>query len=1505
MKKCNLKKTLNRTPTSALMLALEPRFMFDAAGVATGTDIVADQAAQQQVDQALSTMFTVSDQTVVADNIATDSQGTGAKAVVTDKEAADTSDKGALDSTVAEQSIQTNTHDSAVQLADALSTHQANTSDRQEIVFIDTRVVDYQSLLNGIDPSAQVVLLDSSRDGIAQIAETLSSYQHIDAIYLISHGSAGQISLGSAVLNNDTMNSLYADSLKFIGSTLSDDAEIFIYGYDIASDNGNFNNQLARLTSADVSVPTDVSKCMDWVTTDTDIKSVSTTPNIEICTAIGVDDTNTGVHNTTNSLLVLTDSSSRYTNILSSAEKLLQERLTTWFQKQDAISQLAIPFGATAASFEWTFNAQALKQSILGGSYSIRIEVDGSIEMQSALGAYSFVGTTNQATIYLNADLLANGSAESIQAVILEELGHDFDHYLNGTLDSKGDEGALFSALVSDTVLSPEQLSRIQTEDDTSTIQIDGQRITVERAVDYSPTSTAWRVGGRTGDPLGGSNSNDGGWTAAAADLVGNASNPYIAIQKDITGVDTTSVIAFRVRLDGKKAEGQTGVFIDLNGDGNPDFSIEHTLIGGPNNENNFNALADGSLITGTTSELKLVAMFANTTDPLANTRPNNTEIPNENFSSGAAYYNIASPVSYAYKTPTGAVDVDADNTEDVYHVFSFTLADYNAFLAQINAYNTGVGASDPFKVPPAASYFSNNIYFAGVTATNGLNSINGDIGGGAYTTGNLWVDIFGAGREINVTGLSVNILDGDITPSSTDATDFGSTSVGTSVDKTFTIQNTGTGPLVLGSISVPTGYTIIGTNPTGTTLAEGTSITLTVRLTALAIGTYGGEINIVNNDFDENPYNFQITGIVAAAPTLSINDITVNEATGTATFTVTRSGATGAAASVDYSTSNGSATAGSDYTAIATGTVNFAIGETSKTISVDISNDSVFEGSETFNVNLTNATGATISDNQGVGTIKDDGTGTGGTDNDTPTLSITSPTVTEGSPAVFTVSLSNASTTPVSFTPSLVNGAATVGTDTAAANTLEVSTNGGVTWTTVSGAVTIAAGQTSVQLRLATTDDSIAESSEDFTLVTGAITGTVTNATGVTGTGTITDNDTTLITDMVNNAPAATDDIATMQVGTAVSGNVLSNDSDIDGDALLVARYVIDGKTYNAGSSAVLVTGTLLINTDGTFIFTSSANSIGPVPVITYTITDGQGNYASAILILEIKSDVLFSPDNLWNAGRGIYTERFRDFDLSTVEMDVTPNLPVISAVSDASDLNSVTSIGVRSSHSLLQEIKRISNIEFLSDRLNGLLSKFAVNQGEPVNHPISQEIDRIEHVLKFDDVLQRVTDIGRSSWGLGSLRYSLTLLPDGHNGNIDDYLTVHTTHSGTLLYIEIEHTVQQHPCYDVKRYSASFADGRPLPDWLSFDSATGILSGIPTVGEEMTKLRVSVELDNGTTFSSYVQIEPDSGRIIELKNLPGPSKGMVTFVDQIRQSAGGFEAELTRLRESLKHTT
>ena len=61
-------------------------------------------------------------------------------------------------------------------------------------------------------------------------------------------------------------------------------------------------------------------------------------------------------------------------------------------------------------------------------------------------------------------------------------------------------------------------------------------------------------------------------------------------------------------------------------------------------------------------------------------------------------------------------------------------------------------------------------------------------------------------------------------------------------------------------------------------------------------------------------------------ANTFSIGDVTVNELAGTMTFTVTRTGTSDVSIALDYATANGSALAGSDYTA-STGTVTFAAG--------------------------------------------------------------------------------------------------------------------------------------------------------------------------------------------------------------------------------------------------------------------------------------------------------------------------------------------------------------------------------------------------------------------------------------------------------------------------------------------------------------------------------------------------------------------------------------------------
>ena len=90
-----------------------------------------------------------------------------------------------------------------------------------------------------------------------------------------------------------------------------------------------------------------------------------------------------------------------------------------------------------------------------------------------------------------------------------------------------------------------------------------------------------------------------------------------------------------------------------------------------------------------------------------------------------------------------------------------------------------------------------------------------------------------------------------------------------------------------------------------------------------------------------------------------------------TVDFVITLSPASDNAVSVSYATADGTASAGSDYTA-SSGTVTFAAGETSKTVSVPIIDDTVEESDETLTLTLSSPSGATISDAAATATIRD-----------------------------------------------------------------------------------------------------------------------------------------------------------------------------------------------------------------------------------------------------------------------------------------------------------------------------------------------------------------------------------------------------------------------------------------------------------------------------------------------------------------------------------------------------
>ncbi|MFH4526350.1 Calx-beta domain-containing protein [Vibrio diabolicus] len=176
--------------------------------------------------------------------------------------------------------------------------------------------------------------------------------------------------------------------------------------------------------------------------------------------------------------------------------------------------------------------------------------------------------------------------------------------------------------------------------------------------------------------------------------------------------------------------------------------------------------------------------------------------------------------------------------------------------------------------------------------------------------------------------------------------------------------------------------------------------------------------------------------------------------------------------------------------------TVSVPLGENGFTVSLDSINDSIFEGPETFT--LSGNTEEQSTPATGIATIVDDGSGSGlSPDDDRPTVTMSDAgTINEGELASFKVSLSNPSATDVEVELSLNLG----DTEAGDLGTLEYNTGSG--WVTVpnDGVVTVPAGQTEFDVRIASIDDAVYEGPEDFSVtvtgigaVQGSDTGTAT----------------------------------------------------------------------------------------------------------------------------------------------------------------------------------------------------------------------------------------------------------------------------------------------------------------------------------------------------------------------------------------------------------------------------
>jgi hypothetical protein len=222
-------------------------------------------------------------------------------------------------------------------------------------------------------------------------------------------------------------------------------------------------------------------------------------------------------------------------------------------------------------------------------------------------------------------------------------------------------------------------------------------------------------------------------------------------------------------------------------------------------------------------------------------------------------------------------------------------------------------------------------------------------------------------------------------------------------------------------------GRTYLGTMNTTTNGSGDAAFSVTFN-TAL---TPGSVVTVTATDPSSDTSEFSKCAVVQGPGTISFSNsaTSFSETVGTAAIPVTRSNGAVGTVSVNYTTASGTATAGSDFTAVS-GTLTFADGQTVAYINVPVANDSIYEGNEQFTVSLSGVAGGAMLGSPAASTVTiiDDELPP------VPTLSVNDISLVEGTggdkQGLFTLTLSRPLTAAVQATAQLRGGTAQFGSD-------------------------------------------------------------------------------------------------------------------------------------------------------------------------------------------------------------------------------------------------------------------------------------------------------------------------------------------------------------------------------------------------------------------------------------------------------------------------------------------
>ncbi|TAE02807.1 MAG: DUF4347 domain-containing protein, partial [Oscillatoriales cyanobacterium] len=925
-----------------------------------------------------------------------------------------------------------------------------------QIVFIDPSVEDYQSLAQSTEPNTETLILDRTGDGVEQITQLLANYTNISAVHIISHGGPGSLQLGAMELNSGNLDE-YGDRFEQWKKALSPNADLLIYGCNVAAQIAqpiaelSFLQRLNQLTGADIGA----SKTLTG--------SAQLGGNWDLEVTIGSIDTD---------LAFSQEAIANYSHVLATFG-VTNTNDSGPNSLRDAITQANATPGADIIDLTGITGTIALASALPIINESLSLNGPGVANLTVSGNSLFQILSTNNGPVSISNLTFANGGGaiNNASGVTLNLTNVNFSS------NTAGLGAALFNQGGTVTIAGSTFTANTVNGSGGGAIRQGGGTLSIVDSTFTENTANAASQGGGailidsgavniTGCTFAGNSSQntDGGgaiYHRGGGELLSIVNSTFTnnisaadggAIRNDAQPLTVTSST-----FNGNRATQNAGA---IRNDGvatitNSTFSA--------NTAANFGAIRNGGTLNLSSSTLTLNTatnqgggifntLTANVRNTIiaGNTAPLNPDVDGTFTSQGNNLIGNSGPGTGF----TNGVNGDQVGTAGTPINPNLGALKNNGGPTQTHAPNLGSLAIDRGNSAIALTTDQRNL--------TRLSGSNVDIGA---------VEIQ---QIVSITAPDNSASETPIDPGtfriSRSASTVGNLTVNLAIDASSTAIAADYNLSSTFPVTIPNGQSFVDVilTPVDDAIPE---LAETLRL------------NLVNGNYAIAPASGNATVTITANDSIAYAIALTNPATGSltegnsgtkpVTFTVTRSGGTGVASTVNYAIA-GTATNGADYNNInaagansATGAIAFAANETTKTISVDVLGETLVEPDETITVTLSNPNltaapeSSTITANTATATITND---------DTPLISINNVVVTEGNTgtvnATFTASLSAVSNLPVT-----VNYATADGTATTADSD----------YTAATGSVSFAAGETTKTIAVAVNGDAKLETDETF----------------------------------------------------------------------------------------------------------------------------------------------------------------------------------------------------------------------------------------------------------------------------------------------------------------------------------------------------------------------------------------------------------------------------------------